>query len=102
GDSSSSTQWKYVSIRYADRGIIGNSNLHVTDSQFIHCQWPIYTYWGPCYLTNDLLVDVGTVVYGNAYDVTAYHLTVDGCNDGQLTEDWDGPGSSSVTFVNSL
>ena len=102
GDATASTDWKYVHIRYADHGIQGRFNLSVSDSQFVNCVYPFFVYWGPCYLTNDLLVNVGSAFYGNAFTATAYHLTIDGCANNQLVVDFWGQSASTVTFINSL
>lgn len=101
GDSSSSTQWRYIHVRYARYGIVGNGHLSLSDSQFVDCVYPFFVYWGPCYFTNDLVVNAGNVFYGNAFAATVYHMTIDNCTN-QLVVDFWGEDASTVSFVNSL
>ena len=95
-------QLRYIRVSYANTGV-HTYNINLSDSQFINCQYPIEDEWGTCNMTNVLMVNVGTAFYGTAYNVNAYHLTVDGCTDGQFCEDWDGPTTNNnVLCVNSL
>ena len=102
GDATTATQWKYIHVRYCQYGIQGNTHLSVSDSQFVNCEYPFFVYWGPCYLTNDLLVNINSAFYGNAFQATAYHLTIDNCTNNQLVVDFWGGNASTVSFINSL
>ena len=102
GNSSSSTEWHDLCVRYAHYGIVGNSEMHVSDSQFVQCEYPFFVYWGPTYYTNILLENVGTPFYGNDFQATIYNMTIDGCANNQLVEDFWGEDASTVSFINSL
>jgi hypothetical protein len=102
GDATTTTKWEYLHIRYANYGIQGNTEMHVSDSQFVNCGYPFFLYWGPGYYTNDLLVNIESAFYGNDFQATAYHLTIDNCTNNQLVVDFWGEDASTVSFVNSL
>jgi len=77
-------------------------NVYLTDCQFVNCQYPITCDWGAINLTNILMVNVGTAFYGAGYTAYACQLTVNGCSENQLSEDWASTDWSTVLIENSL
>ena len=94
-------QLHYIRVSYATYGVEG-FNIHLGDSQFVNCQYPLIDEWGACNLTNVLLVNSGTAFYGLGYSVHACQVTIDGCTNGQLSADWSGATNDPVSFVNCL
>jgi hypothetical protein len=101
GTAVGNSTWHNLIVRYAQTGIHYYS-INLTDCQFVNCQDALYTEWGPANLTNVLFVNVNTPFAGTTYNATGYHLTIDGCTNGQVSSDWAGRGLSTVHLVNSL
>ena len=93
--------WHNLIVRYAEYGI-HYYNINLSDCQFVNCQDAVCTEYGPANLTNVLFVNVNTPFAGTTYNATGYHLTIDGCTNGQLSSDWANQGLSTVQLVNSL
>jgi len=101
GTAVGNSAWHNLIVKYADYGIHYYS-INLTDCQFVNCQDALYTEWGPANLTNVLFVNVNTPFAGTTYNATGYHITIDGCTNGQVSSDWAGQGRSTVQLVNSL
>ena len=101
GTAVGNSAWHNLIVRYAQTGVHYYS-INLTDCQFVNCQDALYTEWGPANLTNVLFVNVNTPFAGTTYNATGYHITIDGCTNGQVSSDWAGRGLSTVQFVNSL